>query len=243
MVGHHASFALNWVRGTLPLTLTKSKKFCVGSWDGNADAASASTVGRRSLRMVERRGADERRLEEPSSGVVSLHARPLPSYDVLALRRRVGMLQQAPVILEPTVLADLRLGRPALSAEEAAHLLERVGLDPTLFLERATEGLSGGEAQRVCLARALAVGPEVMLLDEPTSALDSFAAANVEAAVRALLTDGLSVVMVSHDLRQARRIADQVVVLMAGRVAAHGPADEVLASTDSDVQRFLAGAS
>jgi putative ABC transport system ATP-binding protein len=183
------------------------------------------------------------RLEEPSTGTVSLHGRPLPSYDVLALRRRVGLLQQAPVILEPTVLADLRLGRLALSDDEAATLLARVGLAPEIFLRRPTEGLSGGEAQRVCLARALAVGPEVLLLDEPTSALDSFAAATVETAVRGLLADGLSVVMVSHDLRQAQRLADRVVVLMAGRLVAEGPTDEVLDSGDDDVRRFLAGAS
>jgi putative ABC transport system ATP-binding protein len=181
------------------------------------------------------------RLEEPSEGTVSLHGQPLPSYDVLALRRRVGMLQQAPVLLESTILADLRLGRPALTSEEAAGLLERVGLD--FPVDRPTEGLSGGEAQRVCLARALAVGPEVMLLDEPTSALDSFAAATVESAVRGLLADGLSVVMVSHDLRQARRLADDVVVLIGGRVAATGPADEVLDGGSEDVRRFLAGAS
>jgi putative ABC transport system ATP-binding protein len=184
------------------------------------------------------------RLEEPTEGTIALHGEPLTSYDVLALRRRVGMLQQAPVILEASVLADLRLGRPALSEAEAVVLLERVGLDPALFLDRPTDGLSGGEAQRVCLARALAVGPEVMLLDEPTSALDSFAAATVEAAVRGLLADGLSVVMVSHDLRQARRLADDVVVLIGGRLAAFGPAGAVLDGHDSeDVRRFLAGAS
>jgi putative ABC transport system ATP-binding protein len=183
------------------------------------------------------------RLEEPTEGIVSLHGQPLPSYDVLALRRRVGMLQQAPVILEPTVLADLRLGRPSLTPDEAATLLQRVGLAPEQFLDRSTDGLSGGEAQRVCLARALAVGPEVMLLDEPTSALDSFAAATVEAAVQGLLADGLSVIMVSHDLRQARRLADDVVVLIGGQVAAAGSSAEVLDSHESeDVRRFLAGA-
>jgi putative ABC transport system ATP-binding protein len=181
------------------------------------------------------------RLEEPSEGTVSLHGQPLPSYDVLALRRRVGMLQQAPVLLETTILDDLRLGRPELTPDEAATLLERVGLG--FPVDRPTEGLSGGEAQRVCLARALAVGPEVMLLDEPTSALDSFAAATVESAVRGLLADGLAVVMVSHDLRQARRLADDVVVLIGGRVAATGPADQVLDGGSEDVRRFLAGAS
>lgn len=183
------------------------------------------------------------RLIEPTAGTVFLHEAALPSFDVLALRRRVGMLQQTPVLLEGSVLADLRIGRRSLTVTEARNLLVRVGL-PAEFADRPTEGLSGGEAQRVCLARALAVGPEVLLLDEPTSALDSFAAASVEAAVRSLVNEGLSVVMVSHDLRQARRIADDVVVLLDGRVAAAGSSAVVLdGSPAAEVQRFLAGAS
>lgn len=171
------------------------------------------------------------RLEEPTSGSVLFHGRPLPSYDVLEVRRRVGLVQQAPVLLADTVLADLRAGRPALSEGEAVGLLERAGL-PGLDLGRGTAALSGGEAQRLCLARALAVGPEVLLLDEPTSALDAVAAMSVERVVRGLVADGLSAVLVSHDLRQARRLADDVVVLRAGRVVEAGPA------ADSD---YLAG--
>jgi putative ABC transport system ATP-binding protein len=173
------------------------------------------------------------RLEEPTSGRVLLHARPLPSYDVLEVRRRVGLVQQAPVLLGTTVLEDLRVGRPALTEDEAVHLLGRVGLADQA-LSRVTASLSGGEAQRLCLARALAVGPEVLLLDEPTSALDAVAAMSVERVVRALVADGLTAVLVSHDLRQARRLADDVVVLRAGRI------DEVGPAADS---AYLAGAS
>ena len=172
------------------------------------------------------------RLAEPTSGTVTLHGRPLPSYDVLDVRRRIGLVQQAPVLLAETVLEDLRIGRPVTEAE-AATLLERAGL-PGLDLGRASASLSGGEAQRLCLARALAVGPEVLLLDEPTSALDAVAAMSVERVVRGLVADGLSAVLVSHDLRQARRLADDVVVLRAGRVVEAGPA------STSD---YLAGAA
>lgn len=173
------------------------------------------------------------RLEEPTSGRVLLRGRPLPSYDVLEVRRRVGLVQQAPVLLGDTVLADLRVGRPLLAEDEARDLLGRAGL-PDQPLDRRTGSLSGGEAQRLCLARALAVGPEVLLLDEPTSALDAVAAMAVERVVRALVAAGLTAVLVSHDLRQARRLADDVVVLRAGRVEEAGPV------ADSD---YLAGAS
>jgi putative ABC transport system ATP-binding protein len=103
-----------------------------------------------------------------------------------------------------------------------------------MSLERATADLSGGEAQRLCLARALAVGPEVLLLDEPTSALDAVSALAVERVVRALVGEGLSAVLVSHDLRQARRLADDVVVLEHGVVVEAGPAAD---------SAYLAGAS
>ena len=164
------------------------------------------------------------RLLEPTSGRVLLRGRPLPSYDVLELRRRVGLVQQAPVLLGETVLADLRTGNARLTAEEAQVLLQRAGLGDQR-LDRQTSSLSGGEAQRLCLARALAVGPEVLLLDEPTSALDSVAAMAVERVIRSLVAEGLTAVLVSHDLAQARRIADDVVVLHAGKVVETGPAE------------------
>ena len=162
------------------------------------------------------------RLEEPTSGTVLFHGAPLPSYDVREVRRRVGLVQQAPVLLGATVLDDVRTGR-AVDEREAASLLDRAGL-PGLPLDRPTAGLSGGEAQRLCLARALAVQPEVLLLDEPTSALDSRAAGAVEAVVRALVRDGLTAVLVTHDLAQAARLADDVLVLDGGRLVEAGPA-------------------
>ncbi len=202
---------------------------------GNAtvlDGVSASFVAGRCTAVAGPSGSGKStllrlldRLLEPTSGQVLLHGRPLPSYDVLEVRRRVGLVQQAPVLLGDDVLADLRTGRPALTPSEAAALLARAGLDG-LPLDRGTSGLSGGEAQRLCLARALAVGPEVLLLDEPTSALDAVAAQSVERVVRALVADGLTAVLVSHDLRQARRLADDVVVLRGGRVVEAGPARE-----------------
>ncbi len=178
-----------------------------------ASGAGKSTL----LRLLDR-------LEEVTTGTVRFHGRPLGEVDVRELRRRVGLVQQAPVLLGVTVGEDVRTGAPGLTDAEVASLLERAGLSG-LALDRPTAGLSGGEAQRLCLARALAVGPEVLLLDEPTSALDADASAAVERVVQGLVADGLTAVLVTHDLRQAARLADDVVVLARGRVVESGPAD------------------
>ena len=97
------------------------------------------------------------RLDDPSGGTVLLDGAPLPTLDVLALRRRVGLVGQRPVLVTASVPEELRVGAPALTDEEALGLLKRVGLGEE-FYGRPTDGLSGGEGQRVCLARTLAHG-------------------------------------------------------------------------------------
>jgi putative ABC transport system ATP-binding protein len=166
------------------------------------------------------------RLEEPESGRVLLDTTPVKQLDVLALRRRVGLVAQHPVLLTQRVAEDLRLGRPDLTARDEADLLSRVGL-PVSFGERRTEGLSAGESQRVCLARALATRPEVLVLDEPTSALDGVNVALITDLARAHVAGGGTVVLVSHDLAVVRDVADEVVVLDAGRLVTAGHPDEV----------------
>jgi len=166
------------------------------------------------------------RLAEPTTGRVRLDGTPLADLDVLALRRRVVLVAQQPVLLTDQVATDLRVGRPGLTDDRARALLGRVGL-PGTFGERRTDGLSGGEAQRVCLARALALDPEVLLLDEPTSALDGVSAAVVADLARGHLTAGGTVVLVSHDLHVVRDVADHVLVLDGGRLAAAGSVSEI----------------
>ncbi len=173
------------------------------------------------------------RFDDPTSGSIAFHDRPLMAYDVLELRRRVGLVSQRPALLADTVLAELRVARPALPADEAAALLTRAGLGRG-FLERASSTLSGGEAQRVCLARALTVSPEVLLLDEPTSSLDAASATAVEETIAHLAGEGPTVVLVSHDPGQAHRLADHVLVLSGGRLVESGEVGSV---------RYLGGPS
>jgi putative ABC transport system ATP-binding protein len=166
------------------------------------------------------------RLDEPSTGRVLLDGLPVAELDVLALRRRVGLVAQRPVLLTDQVAAELRVGRPDLPEQRLAELLARVGL-PTGFSSRRTAELSGGETQRVCLARALAVEPDVLLLDEPTSALDGTNATVITDLARDHVAGGGTVVLVSHDLTVVRGAAERVLVLDHGRLVAAGHPGEI----------------
>lgn len=161
------------------------------------------------------------RLEEPTTGVVRFRGTPLVDLDPRAHRRRVGMVFQAPAPFPGTVADNVRAVAPDLTDDAVAELLDRVGLDPALA-GRTADALSGGEAQRMVVARALTTEPEVLLADEPTSALDTTATTRLEALARALADAGMSVLWVSHDPEQVSRIADRVVELAHGRITAEG---------------------
>ncbi len=163
------------------------------------------------------------RLEVPSAGTVRFRGSDVATVDPLLLRRRVGMVFQRPTPFPGTVRANLLVADPEASEGAMVALVERCGLPPD-FLDRDTEGLSGGEAQRVCLARALAAGPEALLMDEPTAALDPEHRIAVEDLARGLSEGGLPIVWVTHDLEQADRLAGQELVLVEGRVATAGEA-------------------
>ena len=161
------------------------------------------------------------RLADPTQGRVLLRGLDLRELDPLALRRRVALVSQLPSLVGSTVAANVELG-PRLGGRRApvdvAALLERVDLDPELAGRDAAR-LSVGQQQRVVLARALALEPEVFLLDEPTSALDARARAAVEATILDICSStGVSVVLVTHDRSQAARIADWLLELDGGRV-------------------------
>ena len=158
------------------------------------------------------------RLEVPSAGAVRFRGRDLSTTDPLSLRREVGMVFQRPTLFPGTVRDNLRVAQPGGSDRSFTVALERAHMSPEL-LDRDADSLSGGEAQRACLARTLVTEPEVLLMDEPTSALDPGATRGLEELGRRLAEEGMPVLWVTHDLAQAERIADDRVVLVDGRLA------------------------
>ena len=171
------------------------------------------------------------RLDEPTSGTVFLDGQDYRQFSPRELRRRVGMVTQRPFLFPGNVAGNIRFGPlqrgEVVADEDIARLLERVGLPG--FAGREVANLSGGEQQRVSLARALANHPEILLLDEPTSALDEQAKTGVEQLICSLVKDtSLTCVMVTHDRDQARRMCDRVALLEAGRLIQYGKPAEVL---------------
>jgi putative ABC transport system ATP-binding protein len=171
------------------------------------------------------------RLDEPTGGTVFLDGVNYVSIEPRELRRRLGMVTQRPYLFPGTAASNLRFGpqqRGATLADEAvSDLLAQVGLPGFTF--RDVTNLSGGEQQRISLARALANDPEMLLLDEPTSALDEDAKLGVEQLIRDLATaTAKTFVMVTHDREQARRICERVGFMERGRLTHMGSPQEVL---------------
>jgi tungstate transport system ATP-binding protein len=173
------------------------------------------------------------RLVEPTAGSIqTAHA------------LRLAVVFQRPVMLRRTVGANIAFARTAAgfsaSADVVTGLLARVGLAD--LVERPARRLSGGEQQRVAIARALAREPDVLCLDEPTASLDPASTKAIEDVIAAVAASGVKVVIATHDMGQARRLAGDVVFLVRGRIAEHtsGATFFNTPATDS-ARRFLAG--
>ena len=160
------------------------------------------------------------RLSDPDSGTIRFEGEDVRALDVLDLRRRAVLVPQLPAPLPGTVADNVRYG-PSLCDREpdVETCLGRAGLGNS-YADRDAAELSVGEQQRVMLARALALDPEVLLLDEPTSALDEAARDGVERTLAELARAGVAMVLVTHDRGQAERIVSEVVQLHEGRVVA-----------------------
>ena len=170
-------------------------------------------------------------------GDVLLEGRSIwsPSVELMSLRRRVGMLFQRPnpfpMSIMDNVVSGVRAHKMASRSKMrdiAQQHLTEVGLWDAVKtrLKDSPFRLSGGQQQLLCLARALAVDPEVLLLDEPTSSLDPLATESIEALI-GKLTPKITVVIVTHNLAQARRVADSTIFLYQGRMVEHGDTEQV----------------
>jgi polar amino acid transport system ATP-binding protein len=188
-------------------------------------------------------------LEQPTSGQVFVGGVEVtdPDVDIDAARRRIGMVFQQfnlfphLTALENVTIAQRRvLGRAKAEAEPVAHEnLARVGLTDKAHSYPAQ--LSGGQQQRVAIARALAMGPELMLFDEPTSALDPELVGDVLAVMRHLAGDGMTMIVVTHEMSFAREVADRVAFIDHGLFVEEGPPAQVIGDPKHERTRtFLA---
>jgi putative ABC transport system ATP-binding protein len=171
------------------------------------------------------------RLDEPTAGTVLFNNRDYRDVAPQDLRRRIGMVMQTAYLFPGTVAANVTFGprqcHETLSPDQIAALLERVGLPG--YENRDVSNLSGGESQRVSLARTLANVPEALLLDEPTSALDDASARAIEELLLSIIRERkMTCVIVTHNRFQADRIADRTMYLDAGKLIAIGPTKEIL---------------
>ncbi len=171
------------------------------------------------------------RLDEPTGGTVLLDGADYRAMAPRDLRRRVGMVMQTAFLFPGSVAANIAFGPrqrgEVLSAQQIDALLERVGFPGTAA--RDVANLSGGEAQRVSLARTLANAPDALLLDEPTSALDEASARAIEELILGIIAErAMTCVIVTHNKPQAERIAGRAMLMESGRLIAVGPIQEVL---------------
>jgi ABC-type multidrug transport system fused ATPase/permease subunit len=174
------------------------------------------------------------RLEEPERGRVRVDGTDVREHDPQALRRRVGLVTQAPVMLPGTVADNLRYATPAPLDDGALQAaLRRSGLGDD-FAQRDAVALSGGERARVAIARGLARTPQALLLDEPTAALDPARAAEIEALAVELAGEGLAVVLTTHDVALVRRAAACAVLIAGGRAVCAGAPAEVLEAWEAE---------
>jgi putative ABC transport system ATP-binding protein len=181
-------------------------------------------------------------LEAPSVGIVRYLGTDVATVDPMAHRREVAMVFQQPTALAGSVADNLREADADLGDDAVIEALNRVGLYGEIAGRRAGE-LSGGELQRLGLARSLATGPRVLLLDEVTSALDGTNASRIERLVAGLVAEGIVAVWVTHDLEQLQRVAQRVVVVIDGRIAQSGAVADVLADPNPAVKGFMRGGS
>ena len=231
--GLRKAFGANEVLKGIDLSIAPKQVVCIIG----ASGSGKSTL----LRCVNR-------LEEPTAGQVLIDGIDIthPDCDLDLVRTRIGMVfQQFNLFPHLTALHNVTLaqrkvlGRSEEEADRVARaMLERVGLAEKA--DSFPSQLSGGQQQRVAIARALAMNPEMMLFDEATSALDPELVGDVLEVMRQLASEGMTMLVVTHEMGFARRVADHVVFMDQGVICEQGPPDQVLGSPSTPrLQQFL----
>ncbi len=190
--------------------------------------------------------------DQRAEGEVLLDGRNIldPSYDVMELRRRVGMIFQKPTPFPMSIFDNVayglkmhyRLGRGEL-ADRVEEALSRAALWDEVkdVLKQPGTALSGGQQQRLCIARALAVAPEVLLMDEPTSAIDPIATAKIEELINDL-KENYSIVIVTHNMQQAARVSDFTAFFFQGRIIEFGETEQIFSNPrEQRTQDYVTG--
>jgi polar amino acid transport system ATP-binding protein len=187
-------------------------------------------------------------MEQPTEGQIWFDGKEVtdPKADINAIRQQMGMVFQHfnlfpnMTILKNITLAPIRTGRmtPAQAEQTAKHLLQRVGL-----LDKADaypNQLSGGQKQRIAIVRAMAMNPKVLLFDEPTSALDPEMVGEVLAVMKELADEGMTMVVVTHEIGFAKEVASRVMFMNAGQIVEQGPPEAIFSNPQHPrLQEFL----
>jgi osmoprotectant transport system ATP-binding protein len=189
------------------------------------------------------------RLVEPTAGTVLIDGADVRERDATELRRGIGYVIQAVGLFPHHTVAQNVAVVPRLLGWDDARVRDRVDellglirLDPAQYRDRKPRELSGGEAQRVGVARALAAEPRVLLMDEPFAAVDAIVRASLQDEIARVHRElGTTIVFVTHDVDEALRLADRIVVMNAGRVVQTGPPAEILEHPADDFVRDLVG--
>ncbi|MER5892718.1 MULTISPECIES: amino acid ABC transporter ATP-binding protein [unclassified Streptomyces] len=182
------------------------------------------------------------RLETIDSGAITIDGKPLPQEgkELARLRADVGMVFQSfnlfahKTVLENVMLGQLKVRKmdKAVAEDKARSLLDRVGV--ATQADKYPSQLSGGQQQRVAIARALAMDPKVMLFDEPTSALDPEMINEVLEVMQQLARDGMTMVVVTHEMGFARSAANRVVFMADGKIVEEAVPDQFFSNPRSD---------
>lgn len=184
-------------------------------------------------------------LISPTTGDILIEDKHIDSYEPTTLRKNVGIALQSAPIIRGTVFHNLSLPytlqHKSLLESDAISFLEDVGLDHT-FLQRQAEDLSGGQKQKVSIARSLLYRPKILLLDEITSALDPTSVYEIEQLILKINQKyGVTIIWITHNIEQAKRIGNFTWIMMEGKLLETGESTILSTSTNGRIQQFVSG--